>query len=252
MPYIVMGEPSSWKDEEYKKDYKYDYPEGLDLRPNSDLHKKLRSRIYERARASRNEISKRYSSWRAIDKNLTTYIDLSETKQAKEDELRLKDPTKPLSIVFPYSYSMLEALLTYLSMAFFQDPMFQYEGVEDDDTMGAMLMEMVIRLHCIKNKVPLAVHTALRDALGYGVGIGVPNWRRQYGKKVIKSTVTTQSELGTNTQNHNNFVDSLLFEGNSLDNIDPYMWLPDVSVSSVDIQKGEYSGWVDRDNYMNY
>ncbi|MFA5037846.1 MAG: hypothetical protein WC479_11810 [Candidatus Izemoplasmatales bacterium] len=251
MPYIVMGEPTSWKDEEYKKDYKYDYPEGLDLRPNSDLHKKLRSRIYERARASRNEISKRYSSWRAIDKNLTTYIDLSETKQAKEDELRLKDPTKPLSIVFPYSYSMLEALLTYLSMAFFQDPMFQYEGVEDDDTMGAMLMEMVIRLHCIKNKVPLAVHTVLRDSLGYGVGIGIPNWRRQYGKKVIKASVTTESPLGMETQNHNQFVNSLLFEGNSLDNIDPYMWLPDPAVSSVDIQKGEFIGWVDRDNYMN-
>jgi len=247
MPYIVMGEPSSWKDEEYRKDYKYDYPAGLDLRPDSDLHKKLRSRLYERARTSRNEISKRFDSWREIDKNLTTYIPLKD----KEEELKAKDPNKPVSIVFPYSYSMLEALLTYLSMAFFQDPMFQYEGVEDDDTTGAMLMEMVIRLHCIKTKVPLAVHTVLRDSLGYGVGIGIPNWTRQYGKKVIKASVTTESALGTETQNHNTFVDSLLFEGNSLDNIDPYMWLPDPSVSSVNIQKGEFLGWVDRDNYMN-
>jgi hypothetical protein len=44
---------------------------------------------------------------------------------------------------------------------------------------------------------------------------------------------------------------SLLFEGNALSNIDPYMWLPDPSVSSSDIQKGEFVGWVDRDNYMN-
>jgi hypothetical protein len=247
MPYTVVGEPSSWRDTEYKKDYNYKYPKGLDLRPDSKLHQRLRSRIWERARASRNEISKRFSSWREIDKNLTTYIPLKE----KEEELKAKDPNKPVSIVFPYSYSMLEALLTYLSMAFFQDPMFQYEGVEDDDTVGAMLMEMVIRLHCIKNKVPLAVHTVLRDSLGYGVGIGIPDWRRQYGKKVIKATVTTQSELGTETQNHNTFVDSLLFEGNALGNIDPYMWLPDPSVSSVDIQKGEFIGWVDRDNYMN-
>jgi hypothetical protein len=247
MPYIVMGEPSSWKSEEYKKDFNYKYPKGLDLRPDSKLHQKLRSRIWERAQTSRNEIQKRFDSWREIDKNLTTYIPLKE----KEEELKAKDPNKPVSIVFPYSYSMLEALLTYLSMAFFQDPMFQYEGVEDDDTVGAMLMEMVIRLHCIKNKVPLAVHTVLRDSLGYGVGIGIPNWRRQYGKKVIKASVTTESELGTETQNHNTFVESLLFEGNSLDNIDPYMWLPDPSVSSVDIQKGEFIGWVDRDNYMN-
>jgi hypothetical protein len=247
MPYIVMGEPTGWKDSTYKKDLNYKYPAGLDLRPDSVLHKKLRSKIWERANTSRLEISKRFSSWREIDKTLTTYMPLKE----KEEELKSKDPSKPVSIVFPYSYSMLEALLTYLSMAFFQDPMFQYEGVEDDDTVGAMLMELVIRLHCIKNKVPLAIHTVLRDSLGYGVGIGIPEWRRQYGKRVIKASVTTESALGTETQNINQFVPSLLFEGNALSSIDPYMWLPDPSVSSDNIQKGEFLGWVDRDNYMN-
>ncbi|MBE3141056.1 MAG: hypothetical protein IMZ53_10800 [Thermoplasmata archaeon] len=247
MPYIVTGEPTGWRDESYKKDFNYKYPSNLNLRPDSTLHKKLRSRIWERARMSRNEISKRFDSWREIDKTLTTYMPLKD----KERELKEKDSSKPVSIVFPYSYSMLEALLTYLSMAFFQDPMFQYEGVEDDDTVGAMLMELVIRLHCIKNKVPLAIHTVLRDSLGYGVGIGIPEWRRQYGKKLVKSSITTESALGTDTQNNNNFVDGLLFEGNALSNIDPYMWLPDPSVSSDNIQKGEFLGWVDRDNYMN-
>ncbi len=253
MPYIVKGEPDSWKLNNYKdKDFDYNYPEGLNLHPNSALHKKLRSRIWERASASRNEISKRFASWREIDRTLTTYVDLSNTdKGTKEDDIRIKDPTKPLTIVFPYSYSMLEALLTYLSMAFFQDPMFQYEGVEDDDMVGAMLMELVVRFHCIKNKVPLAVHTALRDSLCYGVGIGIPEWRRQYGKKVVKASVTTDSDLGIETQQMNQFVDALLFEGNGLGNIDPYMWLPDPSVSSDNIQKGEFIGWVDRDNYMN-
>ena len=252
MPYIITGEPSGWRDEIYKKDFNYKYPYGLDLRPDSDLHKKLRSKIWERATMSRNEISKRFDSWREIDRSLTTYVDLSNTtKETKEENIRLKDPTKPLTIVFPYSYSMLEALLTYLSMAFFQDPMFQYEGVEDDDTVGAMLMELVIRLHCIKNKVPLAVHTVLRDSLAYGVGIGIPEWKRQYGRKVIKASVTTESELGTETQNMNQFVSSLLFEGNALSNIDPYMWLPDPSVSSDNIQKGEFLGWVERDSYVN-
>lgn len=247
MPYIVTGEPTGWRDEVYKKDFNYKYPYKLDLRPDSNLHKKLRSRIWERARMSRNEISKRFDSWREIDKTLTTYMPLKD----KERELKEKDSSKPVSIVFPYSYSMLEALLTYLSMAFFQDPMFQYEGVEDDDTVGAMLMELVIRLHCIKNKVPLAIHTVLRDALGYGVGIGIPEWRRQYGKKLVKSSMTTESPFGTDTQKKNNFVDGLLFEGNALSNIDPYMWLPDPSVSSDNVQKGEFLGWVDRDNYMN-
>ena len=47
MPYIVIGEPGSWKSNDYKdKDFGYKYPEGLDLRPDSALHKKLRSRIW--------------------------------------------------------------------------------------------------------------------------------------------------------------------------------------------------------------
>lgn len=248
MPYIVRGEPSSWKDDIYSREnYNYNYPHGLNLKPGSDLHNDLRSKIWQRAQESRNEISKRFDSWRSIDQTLTTYIPLKDS----EEILKKTDTAKPVSIVFPYSYSMLEALLTYLSMAFFQDPMFQYEGVEDDDTIGAMLMELVIRLHCIKNKVPLAVHTVLRDCLSYGIGVAIPGWRTVHGRKPVKSSIITQSDLGEQTTNEVEMVDSLLFEGNDLQNIDPYMWLPDPSVSSVNIQDGEFNGWVDRSNYMS-
>ncbi len=257
MPYIIQGEtdyhikgkPKSWDNKQiYTKDhYDYDYPEGLDLTPESELHNSIRDKIWSRARESRNEISKRFPFWREVDQKLTTYITLKD----KEETLQKKDPNKPVSIVFPYTYSMLEALLTYLTLAFFQDPMFQYEGVEDDDTIGAMLMELVIRLHCIKNKVALPVHTVLRDSLVYGIGAAIPGWREIHGKKAIKSSIITLSELGNREENYVDFVDSLLFEGNDLSNIDPYMLLPDPSVSSVDTQDGEFIGWVDRDNFMN-
>jgi len=247
MPYIVTGEADYPNIDYSRETYDYDYPEGLDLKPDSDFHIALRNKIWSRARESRNEISKRCPDWREIDRKMTTYIPLKD----KEKVLQKKDTSKPVSIVFPYSYSMLEALLTYLTMAFFQDPMFQYEGVEDDDTIGAMLLELVIRLHCIKTKVPLALHTVLRDSLCYGVGIGIPGWVQQYGRKPIRSTIETMSDLGRQTTNDVQFVESLLFEGNDLSNIDPYMWLPDPSVSSDKIQEGEFFGWVDRDNLMN-
>ena len=200
-----------------------------------------------RARDSRNETSKRFPSWRKIDQVLTTYIPLKD----KEIQIKEKDSTKPVSIIFPYTYSMLEALLTYLSLAFFQDPMLQYEGTGPEDVQGAMLMELVIRLHCYKSKVPLAIHTALRDSLSYGIGLSTPAWTVTHGRRPIKSSIITQSDMGQSSEQQIEWIDDVIFEGNRLDSIDPYMWFPDPSVSSDKVQDGEFVGWMVRDNYMN-
>ena len=248
MPYIIQGEPSTWKESNYKnKEYSYSYPNNLDLKPDSDFHTALRNKIWQRARESRNEIQKRFDSWRNVDRTLTAYIPLKDY----EEGIQKEDSSKPVSIVFPYTYSMLEALLTYFSMAFFQDPMFQYEGVEDDDTIGAMLLELVVKLHCVKNKVALNIHTAMRDSLAYGIGAAIPTWKTVYGKRIKKTQSVTSSGIGLSEGQSIEFSNDLLFEGNALENIDPYMLLPDPSVSSSDIQKGEFIGWVDRTNYMN-
>lgn len=247
MPYIVQGEPTNEASNIKGTEFDYEYPNGLDLRPNSDFHKKLKSKILSRAQASRNELSKRFNSWNKMDWTLTSYIPLKDYEKVVKE----KDQTKPVSIVFPYTYSSLESLLTYLTIAFFQDPIFQYEGVEDTDVIGAMLLELIIKLHCIKTKVPLSIHTILRDSLAYGVGIGIPEWITIFGKRPFKSNIVTESPLGTNTESFVDFVEDMLFEGNSLSYIDPYMWLPDPSVSSVNVQDGEFFGWLDRTNYMN-
>lgn len=249
MPYIVTGDSADVRSATYRdQKHDYEYPYELDLNPNSDFHEKLRNKIWQRAQESRKIISKRFPSWNEVDKILTVYIPTSD----KEEAVKEKDSRKPISIIFPYSYSNLESLLTYMSLAFFQDPMFQYEGVEDDDTIGAMLMELVIRLHCIKTKVPLALHTILRDNFSYGIGVGMPEWIKQYGKVPIKSYRVTQDESGESRELEDvSWVDGLVFEGNALSNIDPYLWLPDPSVASSGTQDGEYCGWLDRDNYMN-
>ena len=244
MPYIVQGESDSGPKVHFKDKYDYTYPNGLDLRPGEDFHDKLVGWIKTRATESRNEMSKRFDSWNEIDKVLTTYIPLKD----KEKATKRKDKTKPVSIVFPYTYSMLEALLTYLSMAFFQDPMFRYEGVGSEDVKGGMLLEQVNRLHCIKTFAALNVHTVLRNSLAYGIGPGAPSWQVTQGKIPVKSRV---SYVDGPTTDSVNWVDSVIFEGNRLDPIDPYMYLPDPSVSSINVQDGEFVGWIVRDNLMN-
>lgn len=227
----------------------YSYPNDLDLRPWSNDHKRIKDNILERARESSNVMTGRYKSWNKIDKIMTAYIRTSD----KEKDIKTKDDRKPVSILFPYSYVMMETMLAYMVGAFFQDPIFRYEGYSPEDTIGAILLERVIQLHCIRFKIELNLHTMFRDAFSYGLGIVSPGWGVRTGYK-------TRRKLGTILQSDGTLFDEgdmktrseelTLFEGNKLDNIDPYMFLPDPN-AGTDIQKGEYLGWVVLDNYMN-
>lgn len=240
MPNIAMGEPVGQREltEGMKKDYGYEYPEGLDLRPKSQLHKDLVSALLERARESANVMTNRFPSWNNIDRVLTTYAVVDE----EEENLQKQDERRPVSIVFPYSYVILETMLSYLVGAFFQTPIFQYEGVAPEDMVGSKLLEYVVQHHVVKSKISLNLHTMLRDGLGYGFGLGAPGWREQHGyKTIIEKTI-----FGTERFRE----ERVLFEGNDLSNIDPYKALPDPNKPIHEIQEGEFFGYIDSTNLM--
>lgn len=253
MPAIITSE-TGLSAEFDRVELDYNYPEGLDWRPSNDtnsLHRKLRDELFSRASESAGAISNRFDSWNEIDRTLTAYIDLSTSEKA----IKSKDNRKPVSIVFPNSYAILETLLSYMVAAFFQDPIFMYEGVDGDDTIGAILLEKIVQLHCHKTKVPLALHTMWRDAFAYGFGVSAPYWKIHKGNKTVKK------ETGFFSDMKNRFVGNgfekdternvVLFEGNALQNIDPYLSLPDPNFSIHEIQDGEFFGWVEKTNLMD-
>uniref|UniRef100_A0A6M3K348 Putative ribonucleoside diphosphate reductase n=1 Tax=viral metagenome TaxID=1070528 RepID=A0A6M3K348_9ZZZZ len=246
MPHILMGDhaKSGSITDIRSKDLGYEYPDDLNLRPGSPLHEFLKKEIMDRAQESRNEMEKRFDSWGEIDKSLTAYIKLSDAEKV----IKNKDKTdqKPLSIVFPYSYSVLETVLTYLLMAFGQEPILRYEGVSPEDTIGAILLEKVIALQCNKSKVILNLHTMNRDGIAYGIGPVAPYWNERWGERTVK--VPDDNVFGSGFRKE--VQEMMLFEGNALMNIDPYLYLPDPNVPVDRIQDGAFVGWVDIDNYL--
>jgi hypothetical protein len=237
MPAVTMGNVQGQGDANLlHKDLGYEYPNELNLLPGSKLHERLKNEILYRARESANVMSQRFDSWNDIDKILTSYISTDEKEKAIKDQ----DVRKPVSIVFPYTYAILETLLSYLVAAFFQDPIFRYEGTGPDDIVGAILMEKLVQVQCNKTKVALSLHTMFRDSMSYGMGITVPGWRVTKGFNKKRGLFGDTSEVEEVT----------LFEGNELTNIDPYLFLPDVNVAVHEVQKGEYCGWVNSTNYM--
>jgi len=220
MPNIIFGAQQRRHDviSMNNKTYSYEYPDELKLKPGTELHSKLVNLILDKSAASAGIMSSRHSGWNEMDKSLTAY------KRVDDDESEVLegDDRKPVSIVFPYSYAILETLLSYMMAAFFRNPIFKYEGSGPEDVMGSILLEKVIATHCHKNKVMLNLHTMFRDAFAYGVGSVAPIWK--YGKRN---------------------------EGNALLNLDPYRILPDTNVAADKIQDGEFYGWTADTNYMS-
>ncbi len=243
MPNIVNG---AFKDQGVdlsKQKHDYEYPFGLNLNPNGKLHKKLIGKIMPYAREAASNISTRFSSWNEIDRTLTAYIPVDDA----EKEMMYNDSRKPTSIVFPNTYAIMETIISYMIDAFYQNPIFRYEGTGPEDIIGAIMLEKVVDLHCTHNKVALDLHTMIRDSLSYGIGFVAPVWKREFGFKTVVKDERT-GLFGFGTKKVKGVEEAMLFEGNALENIDPYLALPDPNVPIHKIQDGEFFGWIERTN----
>lgn len=239
MPHMVYSDEGNSSRTNFSNvNIEYDYPEGLNFDPKGDFHRSVLTKVIRYAHEAAGAISTRFDSWNEMDRTLTAFIEIDD----KEDEIVYNDPRKPVSIVFPYTYAIMETIMAYLVSAFFQDPVFRYEGHGPEDVIGSIMLEKVVALHCNKNKVLLDLHTFFRDSLAYGLGIVGPYWDVQRGTII-------SSERNWFGRRERVEREGIIFEGNALENVDPYLALPDPNVSIHKVQKGEFFGWVERTNY---
>ena len=235
-----------------RHDFKYQYPNNLNLKPGTRLHDRIADRILANARSSQSRMSSRYHSWNQIDQMLTMYISLDD----EEKRVKAGDKRKPVSIVLPVIYSTLDILMTYMVSVFLQRPMFPYEARSPEDVINAALLEHLIQLHCDRSKVALNAYVLMRDGFAYGVGAATPTWRVDRGTRIGKRVVPDRSSFmsaifGGTTEERYAEENQILYEGNQLENIDPYKFFPDPNFSIHDIQKSEFQVWVQRTNMVN-
>ena len=211
----------------------YEYPEGLDLFPESPDHQALLGRLLAMLQSSANIMSRRHSTWRDMDQNLTSYIPLSDY----ESLLKGDDPTRPVSFVVPMSYATLDTLLTYLSAAFLQEPIFRFRPRAPEDKVKALLLERVVAYQALRSKFGLALYNQWRDGLVYGFGAVHVDWDRKMRTVRGEVTDTPRQEL--------------LFEGNRITNLNPYNYMPDFTVPVYKVQDSMFVGWLERTTYIS-
>jgi len=211
----------------------YDYPYGLDLRPNSELHRKIVTNVLARASKAKEAISQRYDKWAELDRTLSVYIPADE-KTAKR-EVNKSEP-----IIVPYTYAALDTLMTYIVATMLDEPILKYEGVGPEDVVGATMLEHVIKMQSIKGKLALALYTLFRDSIVYGIGPGSVVWEKK--EAYVRRPAPNLFGLFTKKR----MVKEVVFEGSVLRPIDPYSFFPDPDTPIQDIQRAEFVGWIER------
>lgn len=247
--YTSSGSFESMARERRYPEYSAAYPDGMNLQPDSDQHGKIVQAIMRRARSSHSEMQKRHYSWDKIDETMTAYIPVDESERLRKE----KDSRKPVSIVFPVTYTIHQTIMTHYAMAELVDPFFRYQGKGPEDHAGAILLEKVIDSQFQQANAALNIYTMVSDALKYGFGGVSCVWEQVMGKRTaVRGTGFYSGFLNEfwPTGRERFPQDAVKFEGNRLVNIDPRRYLPDVNRPVHEVQEGEFSGWVERTNYM--
>ena len=229
-------------------DLDYDYPDGLDWHPRSDLHGKILTKILDLCEHSKGVTDGVKEEWKALDWTLNAYVPLDEYETA----VKAEDPRRSVNIVIPMTFASLETFLTYFHSAFIQDPIHRYKG-HGQNRVGAMLMERIIAKQGQWFKEPLKLDTMWRDGLTYGIGAAHVSWSKQRVRHTITTEVDELLHEALKGTPHKSAIGDIIrhmeevvaYEGNELSSIDPYRLFLDPRVSPNDYQKAAFIGWVD-------
>lgn len=231
--------------------YKYEYPDGLDFHPLSELHQTIIGKVQEMLWASRNESMKKEDQWTKSEMVMTA----STYRTDEENKLAFEDPRKPISIAVPVSYSIREALLTQTAGTLLaSDVYFPVDPMQPEDTPRALLLQNIIQAQAMRSKMELDLITQWSDGLTYGVGILCPQWKREYGLRSVVSPILSNSLDGLNdnvTGYTTDLVNSVIWEGNVLNSIHPRNYLPDPYKQARSIQDAMFVGWMSRESRMS-
>lgn len=231
-----------------EKDFGYVYPNGLDLKPGSPLHERIKVECMSLAQQSRSVMQQRHSAWDLMSHKLTAFIPKS-TADALQSA---GDSQAPVDIVVPVAYANYELTLSYLMGQLLVDPILKYDATEPADRVGAGLMELVMSFQCRRSRAFLEFYTALQDCLRFGLGVVHVRWEVLMGQRThmrdkLKPSNVLPGEFYIDKPA--GFVEEYkAYEGNAYEAIDPYLYFPDTSVPLYKPQSGEFVSWLSPGN----
>ena len=230
---------------------RYEYPRGLDLHPNSELHRVLLNFIMEKGVAAKTVVDRCAPEWRRMGQNMDAFVPLDE----HEALVKENDPRKPVRIVVPQTWALGERLKTSMANIFLRNPIHPMKpGGGMEDYYGALMLERLVQRQSVWFKEALRWMTIWGDAFTYGVGPAEVIWKRKYARRMDEAMVdpilaALRKQAGSRLPEDQEgaiikyMTDELLYEGQELRPIDVFNYFRDPSVTPNDLQDAEYAGY---------
>ena len=208
------------------------------IAPDSETHATLLRKIRLALNLSKTAMSDFYSRWQLREQQFQAYVPLEDLERVarRKESSKAKVQKLPATVVVPYAFSTIRTIVTYLQAVFLgRRPIFTvtpYSGTRLD---SAEALENLLQFNADYCKLIKPFTQWLYAGEIYGLG-------------VLKNSFTTESRPTTTVvqdpisgQPLNARSSKIIYQGNSAENIDPFMFFPDPRVPLLDVaSEGEY------------
>jgi hypothetical protein len=217
------------------------------LVPQSELHNRILQYLLRRLNYSERTMTQFYSRWNANERKLQAYINLPDYEAALKQMNKTGTPPSVVSITVPYSFATIWTIVTYLVHTFCgQKPIFQVSAYKEEAIEATTYMETVLQYNADHTRLILRLIQWFLDAETYGMGALRTLWEEEKGKRTQWMPMSPGGLLAPNmaTQQVRQSVEKVVFQGNKVTNIDPFMFFPDPRVPMAEVnRRGEFVFW---------
>lgn len=221
------------------------------LRPASPQHEKLLTHLRQRMDYAEERMSSFYPRWRMNELALQAYISLPDyEKMLKSVQEKKNAPSVAVSINVPFAWATINTIVTYLIHMFGgRSPIFQVGSMRGEQVKQAKNMELLLQYNADYKKFIKALYFFLMDGETYGLGVLRTMWTQEKRNKwkLVQPEAEVASLLnamGQPIRPERVKSSYICFEGNTIENIDPFMFFPDPRVPMTDVsEKGEFVFW---------
>jgi hypothetical protein len=216
------------------------------LRPGSDLHQKVLQKLMDMRKLSERHMGGFRDRWRAAELQYQAYMKTETFNQLLKAANKKGTPPEQITITIPYTYATIQTINTYLLHTFCgRSPMFQVSSYSGEEVERARNLETVLQYNGDKERIVGKLWQYFHDGEQYGVQVMRVTWKTETRVRTVWKETNIIPIFGRGASKLQPQKETAVtFEGNEINNIDPFRFYPDPRVPMKEVNsRGEFVFW---------